>query len=154
MSPTGGIHGRLTAHLLIMLGVFVQQHDLGQMYGAGTGFKLSTNPDTVRDIDVACVSKQRLRPNTEEFPALAPDLAVEVVSPGNTGIEMQEKVEAYFRAGSRLVWVVYPRSRTVYVYRAANRVDSLHEPDSLEGADVLPGFSVKVAEIFSVLDSG
>ncbi len=152
MSPTGDVHGRLTMRLAVRLAVFAEQHALGQLYGAETGFKLSSNPDTVYGIDVALVSKARLKPATEGFFDGAPDLAVEVVSPGNTRSEMHEKVIAYFQAGARLVWIVYPKSRAIYVYLSPQSVTILGPGDVLSGGDVLPGFSLPIAEVFSVLD--
>jgi Uma2 family endonuclease len=83
---------------------------------------------------------------------IAPDLAVEVLSPDDTVFEIEEKIEDYFAAGSRLVWVINPRTRTVTVYRpeAVPYVLAAHE--ALQGDDVLPGFSCRVEEIFTWLD--
>ena len=151
MSPTGEMHGRLTNWLGYLITGFVVQHDLGQVYGAKTGFKLAENPDTVLGVDVAFVSKSRLRPVDEGYFVGAPDLVIEVISPGNTKTEIHEKVVAYFRAGARLVLAVYPKSRVIYVYRSVSDVRILSETDTLDGGDVLPGFSVPIAEIFKVL---
>jgi Uma2 family endonuclease len=153
MSPTGEIHGLLVARLLIRLGVFVEQGDLGRVYGAETGFRLAKNPDTVVGIDVAFVSKARLKPATEEYFSGAPDLAVEVVSPGNTKTEMHDKVKAYFRAGARLVWMLYPKSRVVYVYISPTDISVLEGDNVLSGGNVLPGFTLKISDLFAVLDS-
>ncbi|MEP7287058.1 MAG: Uma2 family endonuclease [Chloroflexota bacterium] len=153
MSPTGATHGLITAKLTALIAVFVYLHDLGQVYGAETGFILSQQPDTVQAPDVAFTAKGRLPKVTDSYPTVAPDLVVEVASPGNTKIEMQQKVEAYFQAGVRLIWIVYPNSRTVYVYRGALDVAILGGLDGiLTGDDVLPDFSAKLSEIFSVLD--
>jgi Uma2 family endonuclease len=152
MAPTGEIHGVLTAELAFLLTAFVRQYDLGRVYGAETGFKLAENPDTVVGADAAFVSKARLKPLKEDYFDGAPDLAVEVMSPGNTKTEMHEKVKAYFEAGARLVWFVFPKARAVYAYTDATTVTILTENDTLTGGDVLPGFAVKVSEIFSVLD--
>src|SRR5258708_5499834 len=151
MSPTGKPHGRLTTRITTLLDTFVEQHDLGTVYGAETGFKLASNPDTVYGIDAAFVSKVRDQEGEGYFEG-APDLAVEVFSPGNTKTEMQEKVEAYFHTGCRLVWVFYPKSRTVYVYGSPNEVKILSEAYTLDGSDVLAGFAVKIGDIFAVLD--
>jgi Uma2 family endonuclease len=80
---------------------------------------------------------------------MAPDLAVEVVSPSNTAAEILDKVADYLDAGSRLVWVVEPTGRRVTVYRSRNEIHLLQEDGALDGYDVLPGFSVPVAEIFA-----
>ncbi|MEP7286950.1 MAG: Uma2 family endonuclease [Chloroflexota bacterium] len=153
MSPTGAAHGRITAELTILIGIFVRQHNLGGIYGAETGFILSQNPDTVFAPDIAFTAKERLAKAPEGYATVAPDLAVEVASPSNTRIEMQEKVAAYFQAGVRLLWIVYPKSRTIYVYQGALEVTILGSQEAiLTGGHVLPGFSVKLGEIFTVLD--
>jgi Uma2 family endonuclease len=151
MSPTGKAHGQLTSVINALLYYFVSQHNLGQVYGAETGFKLAENPDTVYGVDAAFVAQGR-RQSGEDFYQGAPDLAVEVVSPGNTQAEMHAKVKDYFGAGSRLVWVIYPKSRAIYVYSTPNDIQVLNVEDALTGGDVLPGFAVNVAEIFAVLD--
>ncbi len=151
MSPTGKSHGLLTSELSYRLIAFVRQHDLGQVYGAETGFKLTENPDTVYGIDAAFVSKARAQRGEDYFMG-APDLAIEVVSPGNTQIEMHDKVSAYFRAGAWLVWIVYPKSRAIYVYQAANEVRILTSGETLDGGAVLPGFALQIGDLFAVLD--
>ena len=88
------------------------------------------------------------RTETVSFGHLAPDLAVEIVSPSNTAQEILHKVEDYLEAGTRLVWVVEPRRRTVTEYRSWKEVRLLREGNTLDGYDVLSGFSVRVAEIF------
>ncbi|MEP7290120.1 MAG: Uma2 family endonuclease [Chloroflexota bacterium] len=149
----GAIHGLLTAQLIVLIGSFVYPHNLGQLYGAGTGFILSENPDRVLAPDLAFIPKERLGKAIDGFLTIGPDLVVEVDSPSNTKIEMQQKVEAYFEAGVRLLWIVYPKSRTIYVYRGALDVAILGSSDGmLTGGEVLPGFSVKLDAIFSVLD--
>jgi Uma2 family endonuclease len=150
MSPTGKPHGLLTAEIATLLNIFVRQHGLGRVYGAETGFRVASDPDTVYGVDVAFVSTARDQEGEGYFEG-APDLAVEVYSPGNTQTEIQEKVEAYFSAGCRLVWTFYPKSRTVYVYRSPHEVAIMGEAEILDGGDVLAGFSVKIAEIFAVL---
>jgi Uma2 family endonuclease len=152
MSPTGKAHGRLTARLGTILDIFVTNHKLGAVYGAETGFKLTSNPDTVYGIDVAFVSSARNQ-DGEGFFEGAPDLAIEVVSSGSTKSELHEKIEDLFRAGTRLFWVIYPKSRTIYVYDAPDRIVVLRDrTQTLSGGDVLPNFSVALTDIFSVLD--
>lgn len=153
MSPSHETHGLLTNEIAFLVTAYARDHKLGHVYGAETGFKLAENPDTVYGVDVAFVSKARLKRATEDFFAGAPDLAVEVVSPGNTRIEIHEKVKDYFGAGTRLVWVVYPKSRAIYVYRSESEVTILKADQTLEGGEVLPGFSIHIADIFAVLDN-
>ena len=144
-------HGRLACRVALRVAGYVEANDLGEVFIAETGFVLYENPPTVRAPDVAFVSKARL-PAPEDsvrFGHLAPDLAVEIVSPSNTAAEILDKVADYLAAGSRLVWVVEPAGGRVTVYRSRNEIQLLQADDMLDGYDVLPGFSVPVAEIFA-----
>jgi Uma2 family endonuclease len=150
MAPTGGKHGKVTARLGRLLDEYVEAHDLGIVCGAETGFILQRTPDVVRAPDVSFVAKDRI-PATgepETYWPFAPDLAVEVVSPSDRFDEIQAKVGAYFSAGTRLVWVVHPGSRTVFVYRSLHQVHALGETDELSGENVLPGFTCRVSRCF------
>ena len=82
------------------------------------------------------------------FLRLAPDLAVEVMSPGDTYTEVEEKVAEYFNAGVRLIWIVIPKTQSIHVYRPSKEALRLKSDDLLKGEDVLPGFEIKVAELF------
>ena len=144
--PTGATHGNVR-----LLDEYVEAHDLGIVCGAETGFILQRTPDVVRAPDVAFVAKDRI-PATgvpETYWPFAPDLAVEVVSPSDRVDDLQAKVGEYFTAGTRLVWVIHPRSRTVFVYRSPHDVRALGETDELSSADVLPGFSCRVSRCFT-----
>ncbi len=100
---------------------------------------------------MAFVSKARLQPSDDGYFKGAPDLAIEVVSPGNSKTEIHGKIKAYFQAGTRMVWVLYPKSRAMYVYHSASEEGILGEADTLDGNDVLPGFGTPLTEIFKVL---
>lgn len=151
MSPPGSEHGMLVARLTIALGSYVEAHNLGVAFGAETGFKLASNPDTVLAPDFAFVSNERI-PETgipvAYWPG-APDLAVEVISPGNTRREMEEKIREYFSAGVRLIWMVYPKRRTVTVHRPGHEALTLTENEMLDGQDVVPGFQYNIAKLFT-----
>lgn len=150
MAPTGGRHGRVASRIGYRLRRIVEEQELGEVFAAETGFRLASNPDTVRAPDAAFVSKERL-PSEDQligFPSLAPDLVVEVVSPSDSAGQVQAKVEDWLRANVQLVWVVYPDTRSVVVYRALNEVAVLGPQDTLEGGPVLPGFSCPVSDIF------
>ncbi|HEY0545342.1 MAG TPA: Uma2 family endonuclease [Pyrinomonadaceae bacterium] len=151
MSPPGSEHGMLVARLTIALGSHVEAHDLGVTFGAETGFKLASNPDTVLAPDFAFISNERI-PETgipvAYWPG-GPDLAVEVISPGNSRREMEEKIREYFAAGVRMVWMVYPKRRTVTVHRAGIEAVTLTETDALDGQDVVPGFRYSIAKLFA-----
>lgn len=160
MSPGSGGHGFLTARVALRLGAFVESHaHLGRVYGAETGFILFRNPDTVRAPDAAFLRFPRADHPLDQpgFVDGPPDLAVEVVSPGDTGREVAAKVDDYLTAGTPVVWVVRPSDRTVTVYRrvaggdgAAGAVETrvLGESDVLDGGDVLPGLAIEVGRLF------
>ncbi|MDQ3803002.1 MAG: Uma2 family endonuclease [Acidobacteriota bacterium] len=153
MSPGGGTHGKLCLKLGAVLLAFVESNDLGTVYGAETGFTVERDPDSVLGADVAFVTKARLQGvgDEDKFLPFAPDLAVEVLSKSNAVAEIDEKIELYFAAGARQVWIVNPKRRTVAVYRSPIEVRILVEHDALEGGDVLPGFSLKLSELFGAL---
>lgn len=151
MPPSGGEHGYLANNASSLLRTHVKARDLGVVCGAETGFILKRSPDTVRAPDAAFIAKARIP--AEGIPRtywpFAPDLAVEVVSPNDRFDEVQEKIVEYFAAGTRLVWVVLPKTRTVLVYRSFHEVRSLGVNDELNGEDVVPGFTCRVAELFA-----
>ena len=150
MTPAGGRHGRIAHRAALFIGNHVLDSGLGEVFAAETGFLLQRDPDTVRAPDVAFVSSERL--GTDEAPSgfleLAPDLAVEVVSPSDSASDVQSKVEDWLEAGTRLVWVVYPDTRSVTVYRSLHEAEVLSVPDALDGAPVLTDFAVSVSELF------
>ena len=150
MSPAGSRHGRIELRIGSLLEQVVRRDRLGATFGAETGFVLSRNPDTVRAPDAAFVATARL-PAGElpdgYFPG-APDLAVEVVSPSEAAADVHSKVNEYFEAGSRQVWIVYPNTRQVVVFRSARESVALLADDTLDGGDLLPDFACRVAELF------
>lgn len=146
--PAGFEHGGLAAHIAHRLREFVAREDLGMVVGAETGFILFEEPPTVRAPDAAFVARDRLPEDRTDFAPLAPDLAVEVVSPSNTMPQIHDKVCDFLDAGSRMVWIIEPRRRTVMVYRSRDDIRLLTEGDELDGGDVLPGFRFPVAELF------
>ncbi len=148
VSPTGGKHGEIEIRIRAMLVDFLRQKPLGRAYGGEVGFILRSNPDLVRAPDVAFVSAQRLSESPGGFIPLAPDLAVEIVSPTDSLSLIQKKVFDYLDAGTRLVWVVDPESQSVTVYQSRASIRVLTESDTLDGADFLPGFSSPVKSVF------
>ncbi|MBV9470604.1 MAG: Uma2 family endonuclease [Abitibacteriaceae bacterium] len=150
MSPAGGEHGTLAMRLGGRLFAYVETHKLGEVCAAETGFIIARNPDTVRAPDTAFISNERLTGVTrpKKFWPFAPDLAVEVVSPGDTAEEIEQKVKDWFSGGTRLVWIAYPSSQTIHIYHSAISVQILQKGDVLTGDDVVPGFSCAVADIF------
>jgi Uma2 family endonuclease len=150
MPPAGIEHGEISAGLIARLWFFAQQHRLGKVYSSETGFFLFQDPDTVLGPDAAFVRTDREPPPSERrgYARLAPDLAVEVISPSERSGMIARKVSEYLEAGVRLLWLVEPQRHTVTVHRADRSVSVLHEPDTLDGEDVLPGFQLPVADVF------
>ncbi len=147
--PPGAGHGGVTATLIERLLAFVRREKSGRVL-AETGFVLARNPDTVRAPDAAFVSAERAKRSVRRGPYAegAPDLAVEVLSPSNTEDDMAEKVREYLAAGGRAVWVIDPREQQVTVHRPGRPPHHLTRGDTLDGAPVLDGFRLPVAEIF------
>ena len=151
MTPAGSLHGVVGMRLAIALGAYVDDQHLGVLFAADTGFKLASNPDTVRAPDIAFVARERIPAGgipTAYWPG-APDLAVEVLSPTDVRSEVDEKIDEYLRSGVRLVWFVNPFERGVTVHRPGKRPLVLEEHDSVDGGDVLPGFSYPLARLFA-----
>ncbi len=150
MTPAGWRHGLVGGRLRSLLGGHVLQNELGEVFLAETGFLLARDPDTVRAPDIAFIRKGRLpaHPPEEAYWPGAPDLAVEVVSPGDTVGEIDEKVKAWLDAGAVMVWVVNPKWQNVTVYRSATDIKVLTENDELAGEDTVPGFRCRVGDIF------
>jgi Uma2 family endonuclease len=151
MPPAGGEHGFIGGNALGDLRAYLKQHPEigGGFFTAETGFRLSRNPDTVRAPDVAYVGPDRLHlARVGGFPELAPDFVVEVVSPGDRAGEIQQKAEEWLRAGVRLVWVMYPATRSAMIYLADGTVQLLHADDTITGEPVLPGFACRLGDLF------
>jgi Uma2 family endonuclease len=152
--PPAEAHGWLSSELGWAIRSFAREHDLGIVV-TNTSFLLHVDPPTVRLPDAAFIAKESLPAgglSLKKFWRVAPHLAVEVLSPSNTALEIQEKVLEYLECGTRLVWVVDPASRCVTVYRSREDIRLLKEQDVLEGDDVLPGFRLQLAELFEPLE--
>lgn len=148
MTPAGGDHGLTGARLLVRLGAFVERERLGAVLTAETGFLLRHDPDTVRAPDVAFVRAERVpEARVPGFPAMAPDLIAEVVSPYDRAVEVSGKALAWLDAGVRLVWVVDPENRTVTVHRPGGTT-VLRCRDELSGEDVVAGFVLPLEELW------
>lgn len=151
MSPAGNKHGRAASRITGSLDPYVVINGLGAVYAAETGFKISSDPDTVRAPDVAFVSQAKLDEigEMEGFLPCAPDLVVEVISPSDSFSEVEDKVFDWLAAGSKMVVVVKASKRSVTVYRSATDVIVLKENDILDGGDVVPGWSMAIKDIFA-----
>lgn len=147
--PGGALHGAVANRISYRITAHVELHDLGRVYAAETGFKLESNPDTVRAPDVAFIAKDRL-PEIEPrgYPSRVPDLAVEVLAHDDHPADTLEKVAQWLRAGVRLVWVLDSERRTARVYRADGSESRLSGDDALDGEDVLPAFRCPLADLW------
>jgi Uma2 family endonuclease len=149
MTPAGGSHGLVGATLLGRMYAVVAAGNLGRLFTAETGFMLGRDPDTVRAPDVAFVRAERVpEARVPGFPAMAPDLVAEVVSPYDRAVEVSGKALAWLDAGVRLVWVVDPENRTVTVHRPGS-ASVLRSRDTLSGEDVLVGFALPLEELWA-----
>lgn len=150
MSPSGAQYGRIAIRFATPLDRYVPAHHLGEVFAAETGFLLASDPDTVRAPDVAFVGRERadaVGELTGYWPG-APDLAVEVISPSDLYIEVEEKVAEWLAHGTRMVLVVNPRRRTVAVHHSGAPVRQLTNDDTIDGKDVVPGWTLAVRELF------
>lgn len=154
MGNSGALHGNICSNLIILLGSYVRLHRLGAMFDSSTAFKLKSG--NKRSPDISFVTKEQLRGLQhlpDGFLEGAPDLAVEVLSPGNTIEEIHDKLVEYFENGTQLAWVVHPKEQYVLVYRSAQTPDRLLKlDDSLEGENIVPGFALPLSELFQPLD--
>jgi Uma2 family endonuclease len=148
MSPAGDEHGEITINLSTLLNIHVKANRLGVCRSADTGFKLETNPDTVLAPDIAFIARERAGTRVPGFRPGPPDLAVEVISPSDTKPEVDRKTALWLELGAKSVWNVNPKKRTVEVNRADGQKIVFHESDELID-DTVPGFRVKVSEIFA-----
>jgi Uma2 family endonuclease len=149
MSHAGFWHGAVALRIGARILAYVEQKRLGMVVAAETGFWLEHDPDTVRCPDVAFVAAGRYLPTIRRgYFDGAPDLAVEVTSPSDSYRAVHEKALFWIARGTRLVWVVEPVRSLVTVYRPDGSQQVLRDDDELTGNDVLPGFSVRVRELF------
>lgn len=147
--PAGFEHGDVGMGLATRLRAHVKREGLGTVVGPDTGFILAEDPPTVRAPDAAFVRGENLEGGRPEgYAPFAPDLAVEVVSPSNTLTQIQEKVLDYLDAGTSAVWVLEPGSRRITVYRSRSEIRILAPDEVLDGEEVVPGFMVRVMEVF------
>lgn len=148
--PPGTRHGVIAAKLGYLVSAFVHQHAHGVVCAQDTGFKIGSDPDTVRAPDVAFVSAERVSQIPPRgYAPFAPDLLAEILSPDDRPGEVLAKVGDWLEAGSRLVWLVDPLRATVHVYRSDGSVTMLGQHDTLDGENVLPGFACTLTDLFA-----
>ena len=145
MPPTSGEHGRISVNLILPLGLHVRENQLGDVYVSETGFTVG---ERVLMPDIAFLSNEHIPTDLSKVFPIPPDLAIEVVSPTDALHRVVEKAFAYLDAGTQLVWVLEPKSKTVTVYRSETDITLLTRNDTLTGEEVIKGFSCQVAELF------
>ncbi|MEM9185431.1 MAG: Uma2 family endonuclease [Planctomycetota bacterium] len=150
MSPGGWKHGRTIGKVELRLARFIEDNELGEWFGAETGFRIAREPDTVRAPDFAFIAKANLPEHDppEAYWPGAPDFAVEVLSPHDRTGDVDEKIKAWLAAGVRLLWVINPGLQTVTAYRSMTDVSVCVAGEEVEAPGLLPGFRVAVAEFF------
>jgi Uma2 family endonuclease len=151
MTPAGGLHGLVGGRLFSALFAYVDDHRLGVVMPADTGFKLESDPDTVRAPDVSFISRGRIPEEgvPRAFWLCAPDLAVEVLSPSDRRADVNSKIAQYLRLGVKVVWLVEPSPRRVTVFRPGEPPQVLGETDALDAGDLLPGFRYPLSRLFT-----
>lgn len=144
------VHGFLAMKVSCRLAEHVQSRKLGQVHATGTGFRLASNPDTVRAPDAAFISRQRIEEigDVEGYWPGPQDLAVEVISPNDTYTEVEDKVLSWLDAGTRMVIVLNPRQQNVAVYRSRTDIAILTKSDTIDGKDVVPGWTLAIEDLF------
>ena len=146
MSPTSMEHAYAEQKIGRYIDTFVEANGLGEVYTGDAGFLLATDPDLVRAPDVAFIQRKRVVRIHAYYPG-PPDLAVEVVSPGDSYTEVREKVEMWLAHGTVEVWIADPRRQTVQIFKEGNEI-TLNKRDAIDGGDLLPGFHLPLEKIF------
>jgi Uma2 family endonuclease len=150
MWPAGGRHGRLAIRIAWLLNNHVIANQLGVVLAAETGFRISENPDTVLAPDVAYVENSRYGQVENEvgYLPLAPDLAVEVLSPNDRFSRVESKALAWLDAGSKLVLLVDPEMETIHAYRSRSEIQIFEKLETIECGDAVPGWTLEVNDVF------
>jgi Uma2 family endonuclease len=150
MPPAGEEHGEIANNISFLLTAFIRANQLGKTYAAETGFVLARDPDTVRGPDFAFVPNDRIPPGapSKKFSKLVPALVLEVLSPGDSVIEVEEKIEDWLGFGVDEVWIANPRRKAVTIYATGHDPHTVRNGEVIRGSGILAGFSHPVAELF------
>lgn len=149
----GELHGAIATNLIVALGTYVKTHQLGRVYPADTTYILSEDEQGVQlmrlpDVSFVAVSRVKTE-NRQSYYQLAPDLAIEIISPSERAVDIRAKLREYLRAGVRQVWQVYPETQEVIVYLPDGTVRTYEVGQVIPGADVLPDLALPVEDIFA-----
>ena len=150
MAPAGARHGAIVIRLSLRVAAFVEKRDLGVVFSADTGYRITRDPDTVLAPDVSFVRREEIPADglPLQFWNLAPTLAAEVISPSDSAYAVRNRAQMLLDAGTVVVWILDPDAKTVAVHRSGHDVVTLGARDLLTDDHVLPGFSCSVAELF------
>src|ERR1700722_5279320 len=148
--PVGNKSGWIGTRLCVLIGMFLEKQPIGWVFGQETFYRCFPNqPNRVRKPDASFIRLGRLPSERvpDPFIAIAPDLAVEVISPRDTALRVERKAQQYLDAGIKLVWIVFPDTRIVHIYRLNGTTDRVGDQGRVSGEDVLLGFSFAVSEL-------
>ena len=150
MSPAGGRHGRLANHIAWLLNSHVVPEQLGVVFAAETGFRITSDPDTVLAPDVSFVNQKRYAEIVDEmgYLPLAPDLVVEVLSPGDRFSRVEAKALAWLDAGCKLVLIMDPEAETLHSYRSRSQIQIFEKGEFVDCSDAVTGWTLSVADVF------
>ena len=145
-------HGEIAVNWVVLLGSFVKSRRLGRVFGFDAGVQLEHDPDTVREPDVGFIFSERMPLGVRErrYAQVVPDLVVEIVSPNDRPVPVFDKAQMWLRHGVCLVWITDPEARTITALPQSGPTRTFTEADTLDGDDVLPGFTCPVRDIFEV----
>ena len=146
--PPGYSHGVVVSRIDYALAHYAESHDYGATGSGEPGYRLDRDPDTVRAPHISWIAPDRVPVGLQGYPGFAPDLAVEVKSPSNSNPEMAAKAAMWLSYGSREVWVADPESTSITVHRPGAIPETLGEDETLDGGDLLPGFTTPVWRLF------
>lgn len=149
MSPTQGEHGIIETLLSAALSSFAAKSRLGWVLSGEVGFYTRRDPDTIRAVDVAFISKERQPERPIAYLSAAPELVIEIVTPSDRWSEIRQKIDEYFTAGVDQIWIVEPERRKVLIFTGPTETSELDESDNLRGEGVLTGFELAVQDLFA-----
>jgi Uma2 family endonuclease len=150
----GAEAGVVAANIISLVRVFLREHDLGRVFSQDCGYQIfADDVNRVRKPDLSVILHGRLPENRvpRGFVRIAPDLVGEIVSPNDLAEDVNNRIVDYLRAGVRLIWVLYPATGFVHVFRPGGGASYLTRADQLSGEDVLPNFTCRVEELFAGL---
>ncbi len=148
MAPAGMYHEYIAGELYFRIRLYLQEHAIGSLYTSSAGYELPSGQVLSPDVSFASNGKFQNEKIPIGFGHFAPDLAVEVVSPGDLISDIEDKAQIYLENGTQLVWVIVPRSRRAFIYRTNRKLQVIEGDEQLDGEDVLPGFACPLSEIF------